>query len=69
MKVFIALQDTRLNGEDLALTPFLFLVNSKGQKFKLIGLGLCWFHYAFAISFLFNSNNHLPFINFRKYTK
>jgi len=46
MKIIIRTQDTRENGEDFALTPYLFSVYVKNTAF---GIGLCWGHKAIAI--------------------
>lgn len=38
-------QDTRINGEDFALTPYLSLV-WVSREYKVFGIGLCWGYYA-----------------------
>ena len=54
-------QNTRLNSEDFAITPYLFAVNTKEEKTRIIGLGLCWFYSAVFISIIIN-----PPINWSK---
>ena len=50
-KLIFGFQDTRGNKEDFALTPYLFLIDVKGDFFKrILGLGICWGYYAVYIS-------------------
>lgn len=51
-KIVGGYQNTKVNYEDLALTPYLFLVNpSEIRKYKclIIGIGICWLHQAVYI--------------------
>ena len=47
MKIRFGYKDTRLNGEDFALTPYLFLVNVKEYPFYAIGVGICFGFWSF----------------------
>lgn len=46
MKLIGGYENTFYNGEDLQLTPFLFLVNPGTKIVKIYGLGFCWLHQA-----------------------
>lgn len=54
MKLVGGYQDTRDNEEDLALTPYLFLVNVNHEGSTIFGLGFCWFYSAIFLAFGFN---------------
>ena len=41
--------DARTNGEDFAITPYLFTVFVKKAVIKAYGLGLCWGYYSFYL--------------------
>jgi hypothetical protein len=43
-------QDTRKNGEDFAITPFLFGVKSVNDPMRIYGLGLSWGWWAIHLS-------------------
>lgn len=49
MKILSGFQDTRLNKEDFALTPYLFGVFVTEIKIKVYGIGICWGFYSFYI--------------------
>ena len=47
-------QDTRVNNEDFAITPYIFsVVPNKGNKYKTYGFGLCWGWFAIFIAYSF----------------
>ena len=57
-------QDTRTNNEDFALTPYLFLVKSKGKIINAYGLGFCWGFYSVFIGLGINIPKSFPlFLN------
>ena len=58
-------QNTKKNGEDFALTPYLFLVNGQNYESKCLGIGICWGYYGFFIAFATNIPKGFPF--FKKY--
>ena len=45
MKIIAGYRNTKLDCEDLELTPYIFLVNVKA--FRIYGLGICWLHQSF----------------------
>jgi hypothetical protein len=47
-------QNTKLNGEDFALTPYLFSVWATGEIIKVYGIGICWGYYSFYLALGFN---------------
>jgi len=57
-------QDIRSNGEDFILTPYLFLVNVKGEIIQVYGLGLGWGYYAVFFGLGLNIPKGFP--HFRK---
>lgn len=65
MRLIGGFQNTRDNKEDMALTPYIFLVWLNGKVIKVYGIGLCWFWASFYIGVGFNipktykSFNHL----------
>jgi len=46
MKLIGGYQDTRTNGEDLAITPYLFRVKSIGKIVKVYGIGVCFGYWS-----------------------
>lgn len=54
MKIVVGYQNTKPSGEDLPLTPFVFLVKANIEKVKIRGLGIQWFHQAIYIGLAFN---------------
>lgn len=56
MNIATGFQDTRVNNEDMALTPYLFLVKAKAEKTTCLGIGLCWIYYAAFIGVYWGSN-------------
>jgi len=55
MRLIFGYQNTKDNDEDLALTPYLFLVRlSDGKIIKVYGIGVCWFHFSFYTALGFN---------------
>ena len=68
MRIIGGYENTFANGEDFALTPYLFLVISK--KVNVYGLGICWGHYAIFIGLGINVPMYIPsFINISKHRK
>ena len=53
-------QDTRSNGEDIALTPYLFGVKAKAESIKVTGLGLCWIYFSIYIGVGINVPSNYP---------
>ena len=60
------LMDTRTNKEDFALTPFLFLVDFKGDVIRVVGLGVCWGHYSVYVGIGKNVPKENRWSNFLK---
>ena len=54
MRIIGGYQDTRVNGEDFALTPYLFSVVVNGDILKIYGLGICWGFYSAYLGIAFN---------------
>ena len=52
MKIIAGYRNTKLDCEDLELTPYIFLVNVKA--FRIYGLGICWLHQSFYVALGFN---------------
>lgn len=64
LSIQLGYQNTRDNQEFLAITPYLFLVNAIDTKIvKVIGVGLCWFHYSFYIAVGYNVPKELRGFN------
>ena len=65
MKIITGYCNTKLNCEDLELTPYIFLVNVKA--FRIYGLGICWLHQSFYVALGFNMpkkyNGFIKFFN------
>lgn len=53
-------QNTKLNNEDIALTPYLFGVCMNGMVIKIFGIGLCWLHHSVYIGIGFNAPKDYP---------
>lgn len=73
-KLIVGLQDTRTHKEDFALTPYLFLVKTKGEysiggEFSVYGIGICLFYWAFFIGVGFNVPKKMKFFRYYKYVK
>ncbi len=52
--------DTRINKEDIAITPYLFGVYVNGKILKVRGIGLCWIYYSVYIGFGLNIPKEVP---------
>jgi len=50
MKIVYGYQNTKENGEDIALTPYIFGVFVNGKVLRVYGLGLCFIHWSFYIA-------------------
>jgi len=61
MKFISGYQNTKTNKEDLALTPYFFLVWLNGKKIKVYGLGLCWFYHSVYVGIGFNIPKEYPY--------
>lgn len=59
-KIISGAQDTRLNGEDFAITPYIFSVFLNGKVIKLYGVGICWGYYAIYLGIGFNIPDNYP---------
>lgn len=66
MDLVLGFQDTRINGEDFAITPFLFSIYVN-KTIKVFGIGLCWGRYAGYIGIVFNLPKESKKILIRKY--
>lgn len=64
MRIIIGYQNTKYNGDDLELTPFLFLVNPSVEIIKVYGIGICWLHQAIYIGLAFNLPKHFKKVFF-----
>lgn len=48
-------QNTKDNGEDFAITPYVFsVIPANPNKYKTYGFGLCWGRLAIFIAYSFN---------------
>jgi hypothetical protein len=66
MDFVLGFQDTRTNGEDFAITPYLFSVYVN-KTIKVFGIGLCWGWYSIYIGIGFNLPKKSKKILIRKY--
>jgi hypothetical protein len=65
--VIFGYKNTSIDNEDLALTPYFFLVKSKIEKSKIIGIGFCWIEYSFYVAIGINLPKNYPnFFNHKK---
>lgn len=71
IRCLIGYQDTRINNEDLAITPYLFGVLTRKMPYCIynnkrtaiiIGIGFCWLHSAIYIGFGLNIPKEIPSI-------
>lgn len=60
-------QDTRINEEDFALTPYLFSVWVTGKVIKIRGIGICWGYYSVYLGLGWNIPKKYP--NFMVFSK
>jgi len=60
MRIIGGYQNTKLNKEDFALTPYLFTVYVKGKIIQIYGLGICWGFYSVYIGIAFNLPKKYP---------
>lgn len=60
MKLIGGFQNTKLNNEDFAITPFLFGVFVKGKIISIYGIGICWGYYAVYVGFGFGIPKSYP---------
>ena len=64
IKVIFGYRNTSLDDEDIAITPYLFLVKTKVSKSKIIGIGFCWIEYSFYVAIGINLPKNYPnFLN------
>jgi hypothetical protein len=69
-KIIGGYQNTKLNNEDFALTPFVFLVCPEKLKCLIIrGIGLCWGHHAVYIGVGFGIPKDFPCFRSKKYVQ
>lgn len=61
MRIISGYQNTKDNKEDLALTPYIFIVNGSFSIVKVYGIGLCWLHHSFYITLGFNIPEEFKF--------
>ena len=69
MKIIGGYMDTRINGEDFAITPYLFSVIMKGEIIKVYGLGICWGHWCLHVGLGFGFPKGYPKFIIKKYSK
>ena len=68
MKLIGGYQNTKLNKEDFALTPYLFgVLLNKGYVIKIYGLGICWGYHSFYIGFGFGLPKDYPSFEILKF--
>ena len=67
VKLLFAVQNTKWNDEDFALTPFIFTPFSRTHDVTFIGIGLCWGHYAGAVCLAFNVPKKFPMFRVADY--
>lgn len=60
MRIIGGYQNTKANGEDLAITPYLFGVCVNGKIIKVFGIGFCWIFHSFYIGIGFNIPKKYP---------
>jgi len=68
IKLLFGYQDTRTNKEDMALTPYIFLV-CVNEESKAYGFGLCWFYCSIYVAVGFNIPTIFPTFLYRPYDK
>jgi hypothetical protein len=59
-KIIGGYQNTKLNKEDFAITPYLFGVWTKLEIVSVYGLGICWGHHSAYIGFGFGIPKDYP---------
>lgn len=70
LRILGGYQNTKDNKEDLAITPYLFLVSvniKTTKKIRIYGIGICWIHYSFYIGIGINVPRIYP--SFRNSSK
>jgi len=50
MRLIGGYQNTKTNGKDIALTPYLFGVNMNMKVIKAYGVGICWLYHSVYIA-------------------
>lgn len=58
MKLILGYQNTK-GKEDIALTPYLFGVNTKYDSAQIYGIGMCWLYTSVHISLAFGLNKSI----------
>jgi len=66
-RIILGYRNTKLDKEDLALTPYLFFVNAKKSNMKAVGLGICWIYSS--MYFVITKNLPKTFPTFYKHSK
>lgn len=61
--------DTRTNGEDFAITPYLFGFCVNGEVIKNFGFGICWGYYSVCIGLGWNIPISVPKFQIKKHIK
>jgi hypothetical protein len=59
-KIIGGYQNTKLNKEDFAITPYLFGVWTTLEIVSVYGIGLCWGHHSVYIGFGFGIPKGYP---------
>lgn len=63
-KIIGGYQNTKLNKEDFAITPYLFGVWTTLEIVSVYGIGLCWGHHSAYIGFGFGIPKGYPTFKF-----
>jgi len=69
MNIVGGYMDTRINGEDFAITPYLFSVIMNVEVIKVYGLGICWGFWCLHIGLGFGVPRGFPKFIIKKYFK
>ncbi len=65
-KLISGYRNTKLDNEDLAITPYLFLVWTKLEIISIYGLGFCWWNHSIYIGFGYGIPKTFPFFRIHK---
>lgn len=68
-KIIGGYQNTKLNKEDFAITPYLFGIFVKLTNISVYGIGLCWGYYSIYIGLGFGIPNEYQGFKILKYKK
>lgn len=65
-RILFGYMNTYYNGEDFAITPYLYGWMPDTSEVKIIGLGLCWGYYSVTVAICNNTPEGFP--TFKNYT-